>query len=804
MTTQDKVVAQATMISCSTGTEAEERVLGRQAEGWGFNGKDGKRRFREIVQKKVEIDATDNRTLQTKVERRPRSDKLEGNEIFEKIFEANTDQVKGKRGMRRKYVGCVVKKVGGTRRVQALYDEHPAGIRSMSLEEMRTIMLSSSYYKEWKAKPENAKIVARLAKLGDGDISIKMLQQNEPYWSIKVGMGKCACHSHTGLQYACKALTLWRKLLHANCTCDCANCGGAPDSDEHKRFFASTADCSALGDLVSCAREAETNIRQLNCAATNHFGGNWDAQGGQQCRRCYRSEKDAAAATGTGQILPRARDCMELLEKEMSQTAKMKRATAGGKAPENKDYTIHRRFFRCWDKENPIPREDKLGQKESSAIPGTLSHYCYGAISTAGKMQLRQYSCYCFYCRTKQYKKCPWREVVRSRKHEPKKAGAARTRWLEEGWVEYTMKLKADADMRQLREISQERRLGFVKGLAAGDVIGVYCGKKGGGEVDHTFFWLARVQQKTRTNAMEGDSPVPFRADKDDPGWDIAQGEWILNIRWLKRVRAKVWIEASEQTITLTSVLPLRVVWAKTTTNQYTLSDTQHEELLHMCSTLDEAGLVSFLDWSSLLGVWRESGILDDEEDADLGVIVPDGMNESAVAGLLEKAFLNQPYTLESDPGKVFLVPEYSRLHLDLYLVKREGDSVIPAWEAPTRTDSHAAAVHARPFTGIAQLQEWPVPANTQAYLESLYGYIGTGAVYDEATMLYVRAPAGNVFMEHLSSFWYRLTRDIYFVVIMLPLSENFRKTVEYYTEDLVTQAITRTCGGISLRDCFS
>ena len=51
-------------------------------------------------------------------------------------------------------------------------------------------------------------------------------------------------------------------------------------------------------------------------------------------------------------LLPRARDCMELLEKEMSQTAKMKRATAGGKAPENKDYTIHRRFFRCWDKEH--------------------------------------------------------------------------------------------------------------------------------------------------------------------------------------------------------------------------------------------------------------------------------------------------------------------------------------------------------------------------------------------------------------------------------------------------------------------
>ena len=128
------------------------------------------------------------------------------------------------------------------------------------------------------------------------------------------------------------------------------------------------------------------------------------------------------------------------------------------------------------------------------------------------------------------YSECPFKEVVRSRKHEPKRGGAARRRWMEEGWVEYTMELRDDQEQRQLREISSEQRLAFVKGLKVGDVIGVYCG--GEGEVGHTFFWLAQVQRKSRVDAADGGSAVPFRAEKADPGWDISRGEWILNIRW--------------------------------------------------------------------------------------------------------------------------------------------------------------------------------------------------------------------------------------------------------------------------------
>jgi hypothetical protein len=487
----------------------------------------------------------------------------------------------------------------------------------MSIADMRKIMLHSAYYKEWKQDPKNSKKVKPLQRLNaDGEISEELLEKNDPYWPDRVGEKKCACHPHTGMQYACKAISHWRRLQHVNCDCDCANCGGSPDSVEHRAYFAATSDVSALGDCVSCARDPVTNIRPLECmlthdhwrdkfpvcpleeevqdppikflksepvqhkkawaaqnewvhdeleiteylkwmkelydsiyrlhnfvakwqtrnmglclrnmrshwlvlqfdfgngyghrqqnsgtcnhpkisqlfiiyahhspvfdpssgektshttdtwtfwgddsdehdatkncfyvhgsidevtryytggedriipadplpevhawcdgsgeqnkgrrtfrmctefpqrhggigltfnfAATNHFGGNWDAKGGRECRRCYRSELDAALEHGTGRILPTARDCAELLVEEMSLTTKGKRVAAGGNQHENKDYTINRSFYRVWDTKNPLPR---AGLKEAGAIEGTRTHYCYAAISTPGIMSTTQ------------------------------------------------------------------------------------------------------------------------------------------------------------------------------------------------------------------------------------------------------------------------------------------------------------------------------------------------------------------------------------------------------------------------------
>ena len=267
-------------------------------------------------------------------------------------------------------------------------------------------------------------------------------------------------------------------------------------------------------------------------------------------------------------------------------------------------------------------------------------------------------------------------------------------------------------------------------------------------------------------------------------------------------------------------------------------------------------GFDAFLDWSSLLGVWRDAGsggVLYDEEDADLGVIVPDGQTADDVAELLRAKFaqvnFSWPHQLQVEVdhpvagrgddaeaalpaagGLVYVVPEYNRLHLDLYLVRYDADRNLlrPMWPSPTRSDSHAAATHARPISGICALRGFPCPANSQEYLESLYGYLGADARYNADTMLYEpkhspssdsgSSPSANVqlglwravadtstaALAWLTHVGHLLSRDAYFLVIMMPVHESVRRFAESRYETWVDAAVEAVCGrGRSFRDCF-
>lgn len=87
----------------------------------------------------------------------------------------------------------------------------------------------------------------------------------------------------------------------------------------------------------------------------------------------------------------------------------------------------------------------------------------------------------------------------------------------------------------------------------------------------------------------------------------------------------------------------------------------------------EAAGLVAFVDWSTLLGQWREGGIFYDEEDADLGVVLPPSLDAADVADVLREAIAGDGTmrVIEDPPGMVYLEPLYNRLHLDMYLVRR-------------------------------------------------------------------------------------------------------------------------------------
>lgn len=231
-------------------------------------------------------------------------------------------------------------------------------------------------------------------------------------------------------------------------------------------------------------------------------------------------------------------------------------------------------------------------------------------------------------------------------------------------------------------------------------------------------------------------------------------------------------------------------------------------------SCLENAKMPVFLDWSTLLGIWRDGGILTDEEDADLGVAVPhDELGapisagtspEEAVAALIRGCFSGQPYTVVVDPGVVYLVPRRSRLHLDLYLVRHDEAAgvVRPLWPKPDHNTSHAASVHPRPFAGVARLHGLPVPSDPEAYLHSIFGYLGSPAAYDSETMLYVPAEPKPWHSSLLSDAAYLLLRDIYFVALIAPVSEDLRKAVERGYEWPVRLLEKHLCQGAALRDC--
>jgi hypothetical protein len=206
--------------------------------------------------------------------------------------------------------------------------------------------------------------------------------------------------------------------------------------------------------------------------------------------------------------------------------ASVHRSKAAGSESKTNFYEINgRRHFICFDEHSPI---SKMGEMEAKAVPGTMSHYCFAAVSCQpGKLLLRRFSCYCVNCSAKKYRACVFLDTIRT-KHGaliPKAFTDAHKMYREQGWAPYEMVLVEDSTRRETRSISTETRKIFGSSLEPGACFPVYCG--GVGEVDHSFFWMAQARPMNRQS-----NQVVFKAAASNPNWDIKKGDEVLNITW--------------------------------------------------------------------------------------------------------------------------------------------------------------------------------------------------------------------------------------------------------------------------------
>lgn len=184
--------------------------------------------------------------------RKQRVDSSQGDPIWVKVWEKFTDQVKGKRAMKRKKVGVNRVVIDGIVTFQPIYDEHPAGQQVLTAEQISAACQDWPVWRQWvNDNPIKARALG-------GRPSANKLSKERPYWVIKSLDHKWgACDVHTGGRYRASGLTASRRLLHEGCECECVHC------QDHAAYFSSTAHCTDMLSTILCPAPCNGSLAKV-------------------------------------------------------------------------------------------------------------------------------------------------------------------------------------------------------------------------------------------------------------------------------------------------------------------------------------------------------------------------------------------------------------------------------------------------------------------------------------------------------------------------------------------------------------
>ena len=365
-----------------------------------------------------------------------------------------------------------------------------------------------------------------------------------------------------------------------------------------------------------------------NFAASHHFPGPWDTEGGRHNRVITIHIRNDRGVEECESILD-ARDNVKLLRRVMNKagvpdapvaTQKMWRpiVEASSDVPstrlpleprkrgpkqargrsdtemreveENDDprYEIHRRHIwqiepcPCARSVCNCPSHGQLTYKRDDGydcnyIPGTMSTYCFAFFRKAHHCSVRQYSCYCRWCSRGKWDKCTFLHVVRHLPSKPLRPFDSGHRvWLNQGFRQVLVTPKSAPDRAVVRVATQSVQAAreYVAKLPVGATIASLTCEDGKRD-----FWLASKQSSIR------------KATKAYRDSGIKKGDYVFDIIWYDRMKDLKYMRVDYQSVlSVSSVLVTvsNISWHKTTTNRYYLGETTHNKLLQLVQSLSE------------------------------------------------------------------------------------------------------------------------------------------------------------------------------------------------------------------------
>jgi len=359
----------------------------------------------------------------------------------------------------------------------------------------------------------------------------------------------------------------------------------------------------------------------LNFPSTAHFAGPWDTEGGRQTRAVRNhvlNERETESVLDAGDnvrllrsILNKAGQPDKPIQSQkmwrpsnaslpaphdivVASKAKRQRQLRGRTEAEAADddtdewYCVTRRHIYQVEpcecvQQCSCPEDGRLTYKRNekydcTAIPGTLSTYCYAFNRKALHVEIRQYSCYCRWCSTNQFQKCINLHVVRHDPDHPVKTfDSGYTRWRDMGWRKVVLSKLRIADPAVTRLVVQSRAsaLEYVKNLPIGTTIAIMTKKSDGSST----FWLASKQSETKTS----------RRNENNTG--IKKNEKYLDVIWYDRLTTYKYLRLDDIVhVSVSSVLVtvFKITWLRTTTNRYYLGEHTHNKLQELVDNISE------------------------------------------------------------------------------------------------------------------------------------------------------------------------------------------------------------------------